>query len=116
MNMLSKLILKYDDSDDPIAALDKVQQLNYDLMRQFPSGVPSGVMFGATALGQERMSNLLIGMIIDLGQVVHGWDEAQAAEQEGLSLITLRLIAADTLHDMLKATAPHETNEEDSGE
>ncbi len=107
---MTKLCNKYVDNDSPVDALDAVNKLVFDEMVTFEDGVPSGVMFSAMSASVQRMTELLGGMVIDLAQIVHRWSDAEAAEQEGMTNLALRLITADTLYEVLKAIRTEEDN------
>ncbi len=113
MNELSRLCKKYVDDDSPIKALEKLETLNYEQMVKFKEGVPSGVMFAAMTASVERMTELLGGMIIDIASTVYQWDEDKIVEQLGLTRLTLRLLAADTLYETLKSMHPTESSDDE---
>ena len=107
MNELSKLVAKYTDNDNPGDAFEVMEKQNYEMMKAYPEGVPSGVMFAAMTASVDRQTRMLAGMIIDLAQEFNRWDDKQAAIQEDLTRIMLTLLAGDSLNQILTALKEH---------
>jgi len=103
LNELSKLVAKYADDDNPSTAFDEMEKQNYELMKAYPEGVPSGIMFASMTASVDRQMRMLAGMLIDLAQEFNQWDDEQAAVQEDLTRIMLTLLAGDSLNQILNA-------------
>jgi len=114
-NDLSELIKQYTDSDDPAEAMDIITGQNFTMMKKYPDGVPSGVMFAASTAGNERVAKMLGGMVMDICAPVLGWDDREKTVQEALTFAFIDLLVADSLNKILKALESEE-EEPDEGE
>lgn len=105
-NDLTALIRQYSDNDDPSECMDIISKQNYELMKAYPKGVPSGVMFAASTAANQRVMKMIGGMVIDLGATVLGWSDSEKTVQEALTFVFIDLLAADSLNKVLKAVQP----------
>ncbi len=102
MNGLEKLIAKYTDRDDVVEAIRIADARAYQLMREFPSGVPSGIMFTANVMGAMKTSQMLAGMLVELAGEIRNWTPEEVQVQEALTIAALNLITSDAMYETLK--------------
>ena len=108
MNGLEELMQKYTQEDDVGAAIIECEKQNFDLMRQYPTGVPSGVMFTASAVAVQKIASVLAGMIVETSAKLHEWSETEEQEQLDITQAALALVSADAMNTVLSMMKPED--------
>ncbi len=103
---LKELIGLYGGEDDLVKAITNAEMETYRLMRRYPAGVPSGVMFAAATKSIEWIADLLASIIVEIAGEVRDWDQDEVKEQEGLTGAVITLLRAHATNVMLKGYQP----------
>jgi len=103
---LENLIALYTESGDLVSAVDMAEVKTYTLMRRYPEGVPSGVMFAGNTKSVIWLTELLAAMIVEMTAKIEKWSKETEEEQAAISLIVLRLLRAHALNVTLYEYMP----------
>lgn len=69
---LDELIGLYGGDDDLVVTIERAETRTYELMRAYPEGVPSGVMFASTTEALKSVSQLLASMLVEMAARTRG--------------------------------------------
>jgi len=103
---LKELIALYGSDDDLGKAITNAELETYRMMRQYPGGVPSGVMFASATKSIEWIADLLASIIVEVAGELRDWTADEVKEQEGLTGAVIALLRAHATNVTLKAYAP----------
>ena len=110
---LTELIKPYGSEDDLGIAISAAETKTYELMRSYPDGVPSGVMFAGTTKAVEWITELLASMIVDLAGLSEKWDTEMITRQQELTNAVITLLRAHAVNTVLEGFTPLDEREDD---
>ena len=108
---LTELLAYYKAGDDIQKGIKAAEQRSYEIMRAYPTGVPTGVMYAALNRQVSWMADLLASMMVEIAGEVRKWNEEDVKEQENMTHAVFQLLSTHAMNVTLQGFAP--TGDED---
>ena len=116
VNPLTVMIDKWTDDGNPENAIFAMDKHGFNLMVQYPDGVPVIVITTALERGLDFMGQFLAGMIVDTKAKAEGWTDEEQGTQVYLARMAMRMLRGEAWIDALNEYMPPDALVPEGGE